>query len=557
MTQESDKRMISVIVPAYNAATTITPCVAALCRQQIDEPFELIVVDDGSEDETAALAQAAGATVLRIPRGRPAAARNAGIHAACGDIVCFTDADCVPTADWLANLTAPFADPEVAACKGSYLTHQKEIVARFVQLEYEDKYDLLRKQATIDFIDTYSAAYRREILLANDGFDEQFPYLEDQELSFRLAARGYKMLFRPAAVVYHRHSNTVRAYLRKKLIIGYWKAQVVRRFPERGVKDSHTPQVMKLQMLLIALTGLLAAGALGLLLLLSTLCRTAVSACPAVAGVAAAVSGTLATATLLVFLATTIPFVTKAWSKDRAVALAAPFMLALRAIGLGLGYGWGLVQPALTIRNPDDTIGGLHYLGKRLLDIVGAAVGLIFTLIVWFFVAPAIKLDSQGPVIFRQVRVGQGGRLFTLYKFRTMNANATEELAELIARRGLTEPVLKLADDPRLTRIGRFLRRWSLDELPQFWNVLKGDMSLVGPRPEEERVVAHYNDWHRRRLAVKPGMTGPMQVNGRAELSLDERVALELDYIEHYSLGRDLHIIGQTLPAVIKGKGAL
>lgn len=548
--------MISIIVPAYNAAATITPCIEALCRQQVNEPFELIVVDDGSEDNTAALAQQAGASVIRTERGRPAAARNAGIRAACGDIVCFTDADCVPTDTWLANLIAPFHDPTVAACKGSYLTQQREVVARFVQLEYEDKYDLLRKQATIDFIDTYSAAYRRDVLLANDGFDEQFPYLEDQELSFRLAARGYKMLFRPAAVVYHRHSPTLRAYLRKKLIIGYWKAQVVRRFPERGVKDSHTPQVMKLQMLLIALSGLLATGALGLLVLLNTLCQTAVPTCFSVVGAGAAVTGILAALSLVIFLATTVPFVIKAWSKDRVVALVAPFMLAIRAIGLGLGYGWGILQPARTIRDPEDTIGGLRYLGKRLLDIVGACVGLIFTLIVWFFVAPAIKLDSQGPVIFRQVRVGQGGRLFTLYKFRTMNANATEELAELIAMRGLTEPVLKLPDDPRLTRVGRFLRRWSLDELPQFWNVLKGDMSLVGPRPEEERVVAHYNDWHRRRLAVKPGMTGPMQVNGRAELSLDERVALELDYIEHYSLGRDLRIIAQTFPAVLRGKGA-
>jgi lipopolysaccharide/colanic/teichoic acid biosynthesis glycosyltransferase len=104
--------------------------------------------------------------------------------------------------------------------------------------------------------------------------------------------------------------------------------------------------------------------------------------------------------------------------------------------------------------------------------------------------------------------------------------------------------------------VGRFLRRWSLDELPQFWNVLKGDMSLVGPRPEEERVVDHYNDWHRRRLVVKPGMTGPMQINGRADLSLDERVALELDYIEHFSLGCDLLIMTRTLPAILKGRGA-
>jgi lipopolysaccharide/colanic/teichoic acid biosynthesis glycosyltransferase len=137
-----------------------------------------------------------------------------------------------------------------------------------------------------------------------------------------------------------------------------------------------------------------------------------------------------------------------------------------------------------------------------------------------------------------------------------MRHEAEQELDELIAWETLEEPVFKLPDDPRRTRVGRFLRRWSLDELPQFWNVFKGDMSLVGPRPEEARVVALYNDWHRRRLSIKPGLSGPMQVNGRGDLSLDDRVRLELHYIENYSLRRDLAIIARTLPAVFRGEGA-
>lgn len=320
--------LISVVVPAYNAEATIGACVRAVCAQAYDGPFELIVVDDGSTDGTAAAVRAAGATVLSTPRGRPAAARNAGLRAARGAIVCFTDADCAPRPDWLRELAAPFADPTVVACKGSYATRQTALVARFVQLEYEDKYDLLRRQPSIDFIDTYSAAYRRDALLSHGGFDERFDYLEDQELSFRLAAHGCRMLFREAAVVEHRHSATLRAYLRKKGIIGYWKAQVVRLYPNRAVRDSHTPQVMKAQMGLAALiVAALAAGVAGLAL-----------------GWDWAALVPLA-ALLLLFAATTVPFVRKAWRKDRSVALAAPGLLFGRALALGAGYGWGVLRP--------------------------------------------------------------------------------------------------------------------------------------------------------------------------------------------------------------------
>ena len=142
-----------------------------------------------------------------------AAARNSGLQAARGEFVCFTDADCAPKSDWLREILAPFSDQAISGCKGTYATKQKEIVARFVQIEYEDKYDRLAKQKRIDFIDTYSAAYRKQVLLDQDGFDEQFTYLEDQELSFRLAAKGYEMVFHPAAVVYHRHADSLTSFL--------------------------------------------------------------------------------------------------------------------------------------------------------------------------------------------------------------------------------------------------------------------------------------------------------------------------------------------------------
>ena len=534
---------LSVVVPAYNAASTIGVCVAALRNQTIDRPYEIIVVDDGSSDETAAVARAAGATVLSTPRGRPAAARNAGIRAAQGAIVCCTDADCTPRPDWLAEIARPFDDPAAIACKGTYASRQPSLIARFVQLEYEDKYDLLREQESIDFIDTYSAAYRRDVLLANDGFDERFDYLEDQELSFRLAARGYRMVFQPAAVVEHLHSATLRAYLRKKGIIGYWKAQVVRRFPGRAAADSHTPQVMKVQMLL----ALVILAALGAALLLAPFAgRWGV---PGITLLAPAAVG------VALFILTTVPFARKCWTKDRAVALAAPALLFGRAAALGVGYGWGVLRPRPGLRG-EAAIGGLAYLAKRALDLLGGAIGLIFTVIVWPLIALLIKLDSEGPVLFRQERIGERGHPFTMLKFRTMHIGAAEQWSQLVFDRGLNEPVLKLADDPRLTRAGRWLRRWSLDELPQFWNVLKGEMSLVGPRPEEPRVVGHYTDHQRRRLAVRPGLTGPMQILGRADLSLDERVALDLEYIEHYSLRRDLSILARTFAVVLRGRGA-
>ncbi len=193
---------------------------------------------------------------------------------------------------------------------------------------------------------------------------------------------------------------------------------------------------------------------------------------------------------------------------------------------------------------------------KRLIDVVGALVGLIVMAPVLVVIALAIKLDSPGAILFVHTRAGQDGKPFRMYKFRSMVADAEARLGEVIARNRLPPPVFKIPDDPRVTRVGKVLRRFSLDELPQFFNVLKGEMSLVGPRPEEMRIVALYSDWHRRRLSVKPGITGPMQTYGRGALSLDERVRLELDYIENYSLGKDFYFLIKTIPAVFGGRGA-
>jgi lipopolysaccharide/colanic/teichoic acid biosynthesis glycosyltransferase len=202
---------------------------------------------------------------------------------------------------------------------------------------------------------------------------------------------------------------------------------------------------------------------------------------------------------------------------------------------------------------------------KRALDVVGSLSLLTILAPAYVAIAAAVKLTSRGPVFFRQQRIGEAGRPFTMLKFRTMQMNADPAIHQQYMTAFITSDakaipaasgVFKIVDDPRVTSIGHFLRRSSLDELPQFWNVLKGEMSLVGPRPEEARVVAYYNDWHRRRLAIKPGVTGPMQVSGRGDLSLDERVRLELDYIDNYSFWRDLALLARTIPAVLQGDGA-
>ncbi len=193
---------------------------------------------------------------------------------------------------------------------------------------------------------------------------------------------------------------------------------------------------------------------------------------------------------------------------------------------------------------------------KRSIDIVLSSVGLLASSPLMLVIAIAIKAGSPGPAIFVQWRAGRDGRPFRMYKFRTMVDGAEVERAQLAASRGLEEPVLKFHHDPRVTGVGRFLRRWSLDELPQLMNVLKGEMSMVGPRPEELRIVGMYSAWHCQRLRATPGITGPMQVSGRAGLSLDERVRVELDYIGRASLREDAIILVQTLPAILHGEGS-
>ncbi|MFB9239264.1 sugar transferase [Plantactinospora siamensis] len=199
---------------------------------------------------------------------------------------------------------------------------------------------------------------------------------------------------------------------------------------------------------------------------------------------------------------------------------------------------------------------GARKIVKELVDRTLAAAALVAALPVLLVIALAIKIDSRGPVLFRQIRVGMDGREFGVYKFRTMVVNADTMLAELAARNETDGLLFKMRDDPRVTRVGRLLRRWSLDELPQLGNVLRGQMSLVGPRPPLPSEVARYDGDVARRLLVKPGMTGLWQVSGRSDLPWEDGIRLDLYYVENWSLASDLTILWKTVGAVLGSRGA-
>ena len=316
--------MISVIVPAFNAVETLGACLEALESQTVcREAYEVVVVDDGSTDRTQAVAEEYDVVLCQQAHAGPAVGRNRGAREARGDLLLFTDADCAPVADWIERLAGAFDDLKVVGAKGTYRTHQKALVARFVQLEYEERYARMLGLEQIDFVDTYSAAYRCDVFRENGGFDARFPTasVEDQELSFRLAAQGYQLVFVPEAVVYHTHDRTLGEYWRRKFNIGFWKALLLQWHPGRALRDTHTPQLLKVQMLLVAL--------LFVALLIAPLWRVTI-----VGGAAA----------LAVLLVSSLPLVGRALRQDAPVAIVVPVLVLVRSLALGLGLAAGFLR---------------------------------------------------------------------------------------------------------------------------------------------------------------------------------------------------------------------
>ncbi|HPQ39173.1 MAG TPA: exopolysaccharide biosynthesis polyprenyl glycosylphosphotransferase [bacterium] len=766
---------VTVVIPAYNAEATLEKCLAALSDQTLDrEYYEIIVVNDGSTDDTAKIARNYDVRVLDQSNQGPAMARNTGAADARGEIIVFTDADCVADRQFLEEMIRPFSDPSIVGVKGVYRTQQTRLWARFAQIEFMERYAKLERSESIDFVDSYAAAFRKRVFNQVGGFDPHFPVAnnEDVDLSYKIAGMGYPMVFNPRAIVYHTHPDSMTRYLKLKFSRAYWRMLVYRRFPEKIVSDSYTPQSLKVQILL---TGLM----LGF------------------AALAPFVPGTGITALVLfgLFLAATAPFLFRTARNDPRLVLFAPAGVFLRSLAFGLGIASGILAqrrrsllfpillltsdvlaatgaylgaywvravPAAPLMRPfDHTLGlyvslfplvlgiwllscqslGLYrekthnsrvkeftsvtravshsvfaiviisfflkwdysrffilaywsiaivlangfrtfvrraqdrlrqkgvqtnfclivgtgdpgrkllkviqgtgdkgqkivgvvddarpgaddvdwkdisWLGpvsrleeairesgaddvyiakpdwphreilnlvvrcektgagfkivsdlasivtgsamissvsgipvvdlreerhdwgrrmaKRLMDIVLTILILIPALPFMFLLGLFIHLIFPGSVLVQQERVGRYGRLFKMLRFRVVAGKAEQS-------------------DFRGSRFGKFLQRTHLDELPQLINVLQGEMSLVGPRPEVPEIVNTYEPWQRKRLEVAPGLTGLWQILGPVDKPLHEDLEYDFYYIKNYSIWMDLSILVQTLPVLLAGKG--
>lgn len=316
----------SIIIPAYNSEKTVDLCLQALLSQSVPrELYEIILVDDGSTDATAEIVQPYPVIYHYQKNTGPAAARNQGVELAKGEIVLFTDSDCVPDHCWIQEMASPFIkNPKISGVKGAYKTKQRGLTARFAQAEFEDRFTLLEKSAFIDMVDTYSAAFKREVFLKAGGFDPSFPVAnnEDTELSYRLVSAGHLFVFNPSAFVYHTHPDTLKKYLKIKFWRGYWRIVVYARYPGKAVKDSYTPAVIKIQTLIMLLVFALILLCLFLPVIPFYLILS-----------------------LLAFvLLTSVPFSWIVLKKDTILGLISPIYCLLRACVFAAGSMGGIVS---------------------------------------------------------------------------------------------------------------------------------------------------------------------------------------------------------------------
>ena len=343
--------LFSIVIPAYNAADTIVPCLRALANQTVPRRrYEIIVVDDGSTDATAEVVQqfirgeeAANSApqpvidpggssdpssllwglskLIRQSHQGAAVARNTGAQKARADIVLFLDADCVPERTWLERMTQALRQRNVAGVSGVVRTRQTGLIPRFIQAEYDARYERIAQRAYIDFVSSGTAGYHRQAFAAVGGFATVLGGAEDVDLSFRLCDAGYRLVFKPGAVVYHSHPESLLAYARRKFIYGYWRARVYERHPQKVPSDSRTPLSQKLQIALVPL------------IVLSLATSLAWSDCWYAS---AALAGS--------FVLTTLPFVIRTLRRDPLVGLIAIPVTLASATAAAAGLMCGILQ---------------------------------------------------------------------------------------------------------------------------------------------------------------------------------------------------------------------
>ncbi|MFH1588887.1 MAG: glycosyltransferase [Candidatus Diapherotrites archaeon] len=318
---------VSVIIPAFNCEKTIPATIHSILTQKTKKSFELIVVDDASTDNTALIVQRfEKARFFQQEKLGPAHARNLGAKKADGKLLLFIDADCIANQKWLNEMITPFRNRNVSGVQGAYKTAQREWIARFTQIEIEDRYDLMKASRNeIDWIGSYSAGYRKEDFFEAGGFDESFPIAsgEDPALSFKISASGKKIIFNQEAIVYHKHPASFFKYFKTKFFRAFYRIMLYEKFPKKAVKDSYTPQILKIRIILIWL----------LLVFLALFQTTKIE-----------IIEFISILLIMLLLLSTAPFSIKAVKKDLTVGTISPAILIARDFIFLLGLIAGTIN---------------------------------------------------------------------------------------------------------------------------------------------------------------------------------------------------------------------